>query len=315
MSRSTAALPPQWTLAEIERDALLARAEFRRRRLAEPRARYLAVFDSAQPLVTQLVEDLERVLAGGPGAEELLKRLWSSDEGRAAFRYLGAPPISDDDLTTLAERALTGAAATKPAGYGEALLAVMRVVVDPRRFPWLESGESPGSVERAAATLATTSLLASQRVQTLRRSDEKAAVEGAVKGLLVGMGWQHVSARTSRGIQVLVTDALGPRRFCTQTNLGSDNADVIVQLDDGRLLAIECKGSNSEINSRKRLNKEAAQNARAWLAAFGSAQVVPAVALQGVFKPSYIAEAQTTPMAVFWSHRLDDLRSFILKPG
>ena len=127
------------------------------------------------------------------------------------------------------------------------------------------------------------------------------------------MGWQPATARASRGIQVLATDAPGKRRFCTQANLGGDNADVIVQLDDGRLLAIECKGSNSEINSRKRLNKEAAQNARAWLAAFGAAQVVPAVALQGVFKPAYVAEAQATPMAVFWSHRLHDLRDFIAR--
>jgi Holliday junction resolvase len=91
----------------------------------------------------------------------------------------------------------------------------------------------------------------------------------------------------------------------------ADNADVIVRLDDGRLLAIECKGSNSEINSRKRLNKEAAPNARAWIGRFG-AQVVAAVALQGVFKARYIEEAQDTPMAIFWGHRLDDLKQFFV---
>ena len=92
---------------------------------------------------------------------------------------------------------------------------------------------------------------------------------------------------------------------------GSDNADLIVRLDDDRLLAIECKGSNSEINSRKRLNKEAVHNARAWLGRFGSDQVVPAVALQGVFNARYVAEAQETPMAIFWGHRLDDLKTFL----
>ena len=58
------------------------------------------------------------------------------------------------------------------------------------------------------------------------------------------------------------------------------------------------------------MNKEAAQNARAWLARFG-AQVVPAVALQGVFKDRYLVEAQNTPMLIFWSHRLDDLVRFV----
>lgn len=50
------------------------------------------------------------------------------------------------------------------------------------------------------------------------------------------------------------------------------------------------------------------QNARAWLQQFGNQQVVPAVALQGVFKARYVDEAQATPMVVFWAHRLDDLR-------
>ncbi len=229
--------------------------------------------------------------------------------GGRHFAYLGAPPISEDDLETLAETRFSPQAAS--AEHGERLLAVMRVIVDPRRFPWIAQQRAAVAAEQQAATLATTSLLASQRIQTLRRGDEKAAVEGAVKGLLVGMGWQAASSRPPRGVQKLVTDAPAARTFLTQTNLGADNADVIVRLDDGRLLAIECKGSTSEINSRKRLNKEAVQNARAWLAGFGAEQVVPAVALQGVFKARCVAEAQDTPMAVFWSHRLDDLRRFI----
>ena len=88
----------------------------------------------------------------------------------------------------------------------------------------------------------------------------------------MGLGWQQANARSAKGVQKLITDAPAERSFLTQTNLGTDNADVIVRLDDGRLLAIECKGSNSEINSRKRLNKEAVQNARAWLTGFGADQ-------------------------------------------
>lgn len=40
-------------------------------------------------------------------------------------------------------------------------------------------------------------------------------------------------------------------------------------------------------------------------------QVVPAVALQGVFKDRCVIEAQDTPMLILWGHRLDDLRDFI----
>ena len=251
------------------------------------------------------------MLAGGPDAAAELRALWSTEAERTAFRYLGAPPISTDDLETLAEGRLSASSASVDGEHSERFLSVIRAILDPGRFPWLAAGRPARAAERSAATLATTALIASQRVQALRRGDEKAAMEGAVKGLLVGLGWQQANARSAKGVQKLITDAPAERSFLTQTNLGTDNADVIVRLDDGRLLAIECKGSNSEINSRKRLNKEAVQNARAWLTGFGADQVVPAVALQGVFKARYVAEAQDTPMAVFWGHRLDDLKSFL----
>ena len=301
-----------WTADEINADTAEARQEFRTRRLGEPMARYIESFDATYPELAQLMGDVDGLLAGGPKVQARLTELWRTDAGRTAFRYLGAPPISEDDLETLAEARLVSAANNMDPAAIERLLAVMRLIADPRRFPWLATGRSSSPAERRSGALATAVLIASQRVQTLRRGDEKAAVEGAVRGLLIGIGWEQSISKPPRGVQTLANDAPARRTFLTQTNLGADNADVIVRLDDGRLLAIECKGSNSEINSRKRLNKEAVQNARAWLSHFGSRQVVPAVALQGVFNPRYVVEAQATPMAVFWGHRLTDLRDFVL---
>ncbi len=301
----------RWSLAEIDSDVDTSKAEFRERRLGEPLQRYLDAYDAAHPVLAPLIDGLESAMANGSAPRDFLRGLWSTDEGKTAFRYLAAPPISEDDLQTLASATLGPRALDGDAAGAQRLIDVMRVIVDPRRFPWLEQTRPARQEELRAAKLASSVLVASQRVQTLRRGDEKAAIEGAVKGLLVGMGWQAASPRSRQGVQRLASDSPAPRTFLTQTNLGSDNADVIVRLDDARLLAIECKGSNSEINSRKRLNKEAAQNARAWLANFGAGQVVPAVALQGVFKASYVAEAQDTPMAIFWGHRLDDLKTFI----
>lgn len=297
-----------WTDDEIAADAAAARAEFRRRRLAEPLQRYLDAHAAVSPAVAAWVEAAQHLLGPGPAAPESALDLLATEEQRTTLRYLGAPPISADDLSTLAE--VQAAGKPSPAQV-DRVLDVMRAILDPLRFPWVRAGTMPSRAQRHAAELATSVLIASQRVQTLRRGDEGSSVEGAVRGLLIGMGWQQAAPRERGGVQVLVTDAPASRTFNVQTNLGSDNADVLVRLDDGRLLAIECKGSNSEINSRKRLNKEAAQNARAWLARFGSDQVVPAVAMQGVFKPRYVAEVQATPMAIFWGHRLDDLREFI----
>ena len=302
-------------MAEIEDDVAIGKADFRARRLGEPLQRYLDAFDAAHPALAPLIDSLDVALSPEPLSHELLRDLWRSEEGKTAFRYLGAPPISADDLETLANATLGPRALDGDAAGARRLLDVMRVIADPRRFPWLAQARPARPQELSAAKLASAVLVASERLRTLRRGDEKSAIEGAVKGLLVGMGWQFAPSRSQQGVQKLSTDSPAPRTFMTQTNLGSDNADVIVRLDDSRLLAIECKGSNSEINSRKRLNKEAAQNARAWLEKFGSEQVVPAVALQGVFKASYVGEAQDTPMAIFWGHRLDDLKKFIEQAG
>ena len=303
-----------WSEPEIAADVAAATAEFRVRRLGEPLERYLAAFDASLAGNQELISKLGKVLAGAEASAELLQTLWGSEAGRIAFRYLGAPPISEDDLETLAEAKLSATAAQDAEGKRRRLVDVMRAILDPRRFPWVGAGREPTKIELNAAVLATTTLIASQRVQTLRRGDEKSMVEGAVKGLMVGMGWAVASTRPARGIQNLLNDSPAPKTFLIQVNLGADNADVVVRLGDGRLLAIECKGSNSEINSRKRLNKEAVQNARAWLGRFGD-QVVPAVALQGVFKDRYVAEAQATPMLIFWGHRLDDLRRFVESAG
>ena len=84
---------------------------------------------------------------------------------------------------------------------------------------------------------------------------------------------------------------------------------------DRHILAIECKASNSEVNSFKRINHEAVGKARSWIAAFGRSQLVPAAILTGVFNPDNLATAQSEGLALFWIHRLDDLREFISGTG
>jgi hypothetical protein len=140
--------------------------------------------------------------------------------------------------------------------------------------------------------------------------DEKVAIEGAVRGLLVGAGWSRVPS-VKKGIKNVRRDAPESGQFMEGVTLGGDGADFVVGLGDSRILAIECKGSNSEINSRKRINKEVANNAQSWLRQFGDGTLVPAAAIQGVFKPEYIAEVQEIPVVFFWGHRVEDLKEFL----
>ena len=105
----------------------------------------------------------------------------------------------------------------------------------------------------------------------------------------------------------------GPQsmQFCAECQLGERKADVVVRLHDTRLMAIECKVSNSATNSVKRLNNDAAVKAEYWIKQFGMAQVVPAAALAGVFKVLNLEQAQTRGLSLFWSHDLEKLGAFI----
>jgi hypothetical protein len=48
-----------------------------------------------------------------------------------------------------------------------------------------------------------------------------------------------------------------------------------------------------------------------WVRQFGEQNLVPAAAIQGVFNPTYLIQAQETPVVIFWAHRLGDLHKFV----
>ena len=76
-------------------------------------------------------------------------------------------------------------------------------------------------------------------------------------------------------------------------------------------MPIECKVSNSAVNSFKRIDHEAAGKARSWIHDFGKRQTVPTAVISGVFNPANLETAQAEGLAVIWSHRLEDLTEFI----
>jgi Holliday junction resolvase len=105
----------------------------------------------------------------------------------------------------------------------------------------------------------------------------------------------------------------GPKQaeFCGESKLGNRKADVIVRLNDTRLMPIECKVSNSALNSVKRINNDAAAKAVEWLKIFGTNQVVPTAVISGVFKVSSLLQAQDAGLTLFWAHDLKKLGAFI----
>ncbi|MGB3120523.1 MAG: XamI family restriction endonuclease, partial [Verrucomicrobiales bacterium] len=173
--------------------------------------------------------------------------------------------------------------------------------------PWIAKGIAPTPKQREAALVASSVLLAAQRIATERRNSGKNRQEEAVKEYLRKLGFVEVGAKK------ITTIVNGPKEgeFCSECELGDRKADIVVRLFDTRLMAIECKVSNSATNSVKRLNNDAAVKAGYWLDQFGTLQVVPAAVLAGVFKVLNLEQAQQRNLALIWSHDLEKLGKFI----
>jgi sulfite reductase beta subunit-like hemoprotein len=222
-----------------------------------------------------------------------------------AARYLAGPPISADDLETLVGGGL-GRRTPEP-DVANRVADVLRSAWDPIRFTWLADERAPRAGERRAAIRWTAGIWAIERLRTQRRTESSRRQEAAVAEALIGCGFEEGSRLRSMDL----LDALPRGMFTREVTLAGSKCDVPVRLHDGRLLALECKVSNSALNSVKRLIRETGGKARAWKNAFGL-QVVTGAVLGGVFKLGNLLDAQENyGITIFWELRLDALQRFV----
>jgi hypothetical protein len=224
-----------------------------------------------------------------------------------AFRYLAGPPISEDDLMVLADARLSPSRLREDAEMAARVVNVVKVALDGRRFPWVVENRQPTPSERNAAVVASAALMATSRVGTARRNEGKERQELTVRDALLSRNWTQVPPRPV----ATFNQAPGPGEFCRESLLGSSKADFLIGLRDRRIMAIECKVSNSSTNSVKRLNREAAGKAEKWIYEFGVRNVVPVAVLSGVYKLHNIKSAQERGLTVYWAHDLKQLLDWI----
>jgi len=264
------------------------------RRLREEGRPYLEAFEARRELLSALLgesddlRDLSHVVAQ-PGY-------------RAALRYLAGPPVSEDDLETISR-----ADRFAHLSSADRLKQIFVQILDPLRFPWVREGRGPTAQERETSLKWTAGLWAVELVRTGRRGGESAEQEDAVAAVVESAGFvlQRIRGRVDR------LDGIEVGHYTREINLGGLKCDVSVRLRDRRLLALECKVSNSELNSVKRLVREAGGKARQWQTLFG-VQVVSGSVLRGVFRPVNVLSAQEDyGLAIFWEHDLQPLREFL----
>lgn len=296
--------PPRWTEAELERERRAAIDNFRHIRMIEPLEQYLQIFEERQRAFETLLEKTVDLKELANHAFEVLTDPSLLD----ALRYLAGPPISVDDLKVLADaRNISAAALKADQTLARRLVDMVIEGLDRNRFPWVSEEREPTEEERKAAILASTAVLASHRIPPDRTSESKSQQEEDVQTALEQTGFRKVAARTV----ATATDAPRPGEFCRESVLSGRKADILIGLGDNRLMPLECKVSNSATNSIKRLNKDAAVKAVVWTKELGSAHVVPAAVLSGVYTLRNLKDAQARGLTLFWAHQLSELTRWI----
>jgi len=181
--------PPRWTAEELVDCAAISAARFRADRLAisnswemhygQARAKFELLFQQLNDLDAASITD------------ENLAEIQRLELGEA-LRYLAGPPISSDDLQVLADVDSLAAGVLRKSP--ESLRKVYRVieqVIDRHRFPWIDGTRTPTQREREAALLASSVLLAAQRIATERRNEGKENQETTVRNYLCGSGFRQ----------------------------------------------------------------------------------------------------------------------------
>lgn len=298
--------PRKWTTEELENDVRQAISIFRNERLYEPMDRYKHYFEN----FVSIFDDLVSCLTNFPSENGIAKTrsvFDGDDDRRTAFRYLTAPPISEDDLKILADSALSARALKQDENLTHRIRDIILRILDPFRFPWVEEGREPTDLEREIAVFASAALVAVRKVETERRNQAGKKPQVEVASMLTRIGYEVVDRREISTLN----NAPDIGQFCGECKLGDTRADIVVRLYDSSVMPIECKASNSAVNSYKRINHEAVGKARKWQEAFGDRQTVPAAVITGVFNPQNLEMAQRDGLSIFWGHRLDDLEQYI----
>jgi hypothetical protein len=295
--------PPRRTAEQLEIARLASIALFRKERMQEPLEQYLQAFDHDRGAVEDLLAaTVDLTVINGPALDIL-----TDPSLLTALRYLAGPPISEDDLKTLAQASLAPSRLRNDPAMAQRVIETILIGLDRQRFPWIVEGRGPDASERTAAILASAALMATQRLSTMRRSEGKTRQEEAVREALLADNFEEVPTRQI----ITLADAPGVGQFCRESMFGSRKADFTIGLWDGRKMPLECKVSNSSTNSVKRLNNDAVVKAGIWIGEFGTAQTVPAAMLSGVFKRHNLEQAQNLGLTLFWAHTLDTFVEWI----
>ena len=129
-----------------------------------------------------------------------------------------------DDLKVLAETSLAPKQLRANPDLALKIVDTILLGLDCRRFPWRSPGREREATddERASAVLASAALLATRRVETIRRNLGKQSQEERVKQTLRDAGFTEVKRRTMDHLSKAPQPGEFCRDRCVKVTLGDD---------------------------------------------------------------------------------------------
>ena len=261
--------------------------------------------------------EARRIIVAALRASDCLMNISSalSDSGvhMSVFRHLMAPPTSQDQFKLICPEWPKGSEKSgAPVDEKTAAIVASRLLAwrSPALCPWIVHGRRPKRREIESLLRSVSPLIAAQRVATARRNRLALKQEQELINRLEALGWTR---RQSKMIDVRAP--LSEKEFMHKARFASGLAaraevDIALGLPQTVVVAMECKVTNDETNSVKRIN-DVTKKANAWKTHWGNF-VKPAALLQGVVKMSDIKRLLENDILVFWSHRLDLLEDWLI---
>jgi hypothetical protein len=170
-------------------------------------------------------------------------------------------------------------------------------------------GTQPSRRDVVSVLRVTAIVIALQKLATARRGRLSFDQEYSTITLLEEDGWTKLPSKAiDRRAAVPTKHFMHKTRFAT-SETASQEVDIACGLQDSYVLAMECKVTNDETNSVKRVN-DVIKKAAAWKSHWG-AFVKPAALLQGVVAPKDVQRLTDAGVEVFWSHDLAEFRLWL----
>lgn len=226
----------------------------------------------------------------------------ADSEHTRVFRYVLAPPLSKDQFALCFPIAKSLRGNKRKQAVANSFAQAMRERKVQSHTPWLPAGRRPSLWELRRFFWSVSPLLAQQQFATTQRNRLSKLQESEITAILDARGWTKLpSSLLDIKAALPLRHYMHKTRFATATATPQE-VDVALGLPNTVVLAMECKVSNDETNSVKRVN-DVLKKAHAWKAHWGSF-VRTAAVLQGVIAAKDVMRLLDDGVEVFWSHDL-----------